>query len=257
MNLMVDVGNSTIVFALFKGNELTQKFKIKTDIHMSESEVEMEIISLFSSRQIALTDVEAIVYSSVVPVLNHNIKEALTSLFKASILTLGAGTKTGLPLVIDSPSEVGNDLIADLVAAKFIYGSPALIVDMGTATKFLFLDKNGAFSSAHIVPGLVRSANNLKESAFLLPEVGLEKPKTFLAKNTIDAINNGIIYSNVNMIEGMVEEYLENVGYDFKVIITGGCANLIIDMLNFPHIYDEDLIVKGLNIILEKNKNEK
>ncbi len=254
MNLMVDVGNSTIVFALFKGEELTYKFKIKTDTHMSESEIEMEIRSLFSSRGIDLNEVENIVYSSVVPILNHNIKEALASLFKVDILTIGAGTKTGLALVIDSPSEVGNDLIADLVGAKFIYGSPALIVDMGTATKFLFLDKNGAFSSAHIVPGLVRSANNLKESAFLLPEVGLEKPKGFIAKNTIDAINSGIIYSHIEMIKGMARRYKEAYGYDFKLILTGGCANLIAEMLDFPFTYDEDLLIKGLNIILEKNK---
>ncbi|MCD8203983.1 MAG: type III pantothenate kinase [Coprobacillus sp.] len=257
MNLMVDVGNSTIVLALFKGEDLVNKFKIKTDIHMSESEVEMEIRSLFSSSSIALSEVEAVVYSSVVPVLNHSIKEALASLFNAKIITIGAGTKTGLPLVIDSPSEVGNDLIADLVGAKFIYGYPALIIDMGTATKFLFLDKNGAFSSAHIIPGLVKSANSLKDSTFLLPEVGLEKPKGFLAKNTIDAINNGIIYSNVKMIEGMAEQYQKAVGYDFKLILTGGCANLIADMLDLDYTYDENLLVKGLNIILEKNQNEK
>ncbi|MCD8204698.1 MAG: type III pantothenate kinase [Coprobacillus sp.] len=254
MNLMVDVGNSTVVLALFEGSDIKAKFKIKTDTHMSQSEIEVEIRSLFSSRDLPLSVVKSIVYSSVVPVLNHSIKEALASLFNADILTIGAGTKTGLALLIDSPSEVGNDLVADLVAAKFVYGAPALIVDMGTATKFLFLDKNGAFSSAHIVPGLVKSANNLKESAFLLPEVGLEKPKGFIAKNTIDAINNGIIYSNAEMIKGMAREYKKAYGYDFKVIITGGCANLVTDLLSFPFTYDEDLLIKGLNIILEKNK---
>ncbi len=254
MNLCVDVGNSTIVFATYLDEELTNKVKIKTRLNWSESELALSIKSMFKENGIEINSIESIILSSVVPSINHTIVSALSSVFSLPVMTISSGVKTGVEIKIDNPAEIGNDLIADLAAAKKIYSYPTLVVDLGTASKILCLDKNGAFISGLIMPGLVSGASLLKSSTDLLPEVGLYKPTDFLAKNTYQSINNGIIYGHVEMIKGLVKRYEETLGYSFRVVVTGGCANLLIDLLPSDYIYDEDLVLRGLNIILEKNK---
>ena len=173
---------------------------------------------------------------------------------KGQILAIGPGIKTGLALKIDNPNEVGNDLISDLVGSKEKYGYPTLIADLGTASKILLLDKNGAFASCVIMPGLSLSASSLMNKAALLPEVSLEAPQTVLAKNTIEAMNAGIVFGHIDMINGLINRYEKTLGYKTKHILTGGGAVYLKDLIGEDFIYDEDLNLDGLNALLKRNE---
>ncbi|MCD8209815.1 MAG: type III pantothenate kinase [Coprobacillus sp.] len=251
MNLCVDVGNSTIVLGIFKDGKLLDKYRIKTRLYSTESEFTLSIRSLFHDFDI--TQISEIIYSSVVPTLNHALISAIENVFHLEPLTISSGVKTGVEIKVENPNEIGNDLIADLAAAKALYSYPTLVVDLGTASKILCLDKNGAFVTALIMPGLVSGAKLLKDSTELLPDVGLTKPSSFVAKNTNSAINNGLIYGHAEMIKGLVNRYNKEFDCRFNVVVTGGCSNLIKDFVEEDYIFDEDLTLKGLNIILEKN----
>ncbi|MGM9873446.1 MAG: type III pantothenate kinase [Bacilli bacterium] len=257
MNLCIDVGNSTIGIGVFSEDELIQKWELRSDACRTDTEFYERIKNLCHSNKISFESIEGIMYSSVVPSLNSALKKALLKLFNTEIFTVNSGIKTGLMLKIDNPNEVGGDLIADLVAAKELYPKPSLIVDLGTASKILYLSKEGNFCGCLFMPGLITSSQSLSVKASLLPEVGLERGKTFLAKNTIDAMNNGLLYGHAEMISGLVNKTIKEVGTTCSVILTGGCSNLISDLLPSSYIKDENLVLKGLNILFKKNKSRK
>ncbi len=251
MNLCVDVGNSTIVLGTFLEGKLLDKYRIKTRLYSTESELTLSIRSLFHDFEVS--KITQIIYASVVPTLNHALISALKSVFHLEPLTISSGVKTGVEIRVENPNEIGNDLIADLAATKSLYSYPTLVVDLGTASKILCLDSNGVFVAALIMPGLVAGAKLLKDSTELLPDVGLTKPESIVAKNTNSAINNGLIYGHAEMIKGLVNKYNDEFNCHFKVVVTGGCSNLIQGFVDDDYIFDEDLTLKGLNIILEKN----
>ena len=254
MNLCVDVGNSTINVGVFKEDSLLKSLVLTTDIMKTSDEYQAVIIKeLISIKEIKAEQVSNITYSSVVPEINVSLKEALKSVFtNASLLTIGPGVKTGLAINVDNPVEIGNDLIADLVGAKAKYSYPLIVADLGTASKILLIDKDGYFSSALIVPGLVLSANGLSKKASLLPTISLEKPKSVLARNTFDAMNAGIVYGHAEMISGLIRLMEKELGYSCKHILTGGSSSLLKDLMEDYH-YEPFLVLEGLNEIYKKN----
>lgn len=253
MNLCVDVGNTTIGFGVFDENNLILKMKFQTDRYKTETEFSLGIKDLFIKNKFDINKIDKIIYSSVVPLVNHPLKSALIDVFKCKVMSISSGIKTGIMMKIDNPNELGNDLVADLVAGKNLYSYPLLIVDLGTASKILLIDKDGYFSSALIMPGLFVSANALTDSTKLLPSVGLESSRKFLAKNTVEAINNGLLYGHSEMIKGLVNRFEEELGYKCKVILSGGASFYLKDLLPSSYIYEQDLVLKGLNILLNKN----
>ena len=158
---------------------------------------------------------------------------------------------------VDNPLEIGNDLIADLVGAKEKYGYPCIIADLGTASKILLLDKTGTFISCLIMPGLTLSAESLSNKAALLPEVSLIAPKSVIVKNTLGAMNAGIVYGHADMILGLINRLEKEIGYPCKHVLTGGGATYIKEIVKDNFIYDKDLNLDGLNIIINKNIKEK
>ena len=253
MNICIDVGNSTIGIGVFENNNLIDKMVVNTDPYFTED----EFYQLFKKPFAFIKDkkvIDNIIYSSVVPQVNLPLLNALKKLTNVEPLLIGPGTKTGLLIKVDNPLEIGNDLIADLVSAKEKYGYPCLIADLGTASKILLLDKNGAFSSCLIMPGLTLSAKSLSDKAALLPEVSLIAPNTVLAKNTLTAMNAGIVYGHADMILGLINRYQKELGYSCKHILTGGGAIYLKDILKDDFIYDQNLNLDGLNIIINKNK---
>ncbi len=249
MNLCVDVGNTTIGFGVFDENNLILKMKFQTDRYKTETEFSLGIKDLFIKNKFDINKIDKIIYSSVVPLVNHPLKSALIDVFKCKVMSISSGIKTGIMMKIDNPNELGNDL----VAGKNLYSYPLLIVDLGTASKILLIDKDGYFSSALIMPGLFVSANALTDSTKLLPSVGLESSRKFLAKNTIEAINNGLLYGHSEMIKGLINRFEEELGYKCKVILSGGASFYLKDLLPSSYIYEQDLVLKGLNILLNKN----
>ena len=254
MNVCIDVGNTTISMGFYENNKLINRLTQFTDVNRTEDEYVMLLKNTFNSLGFKFSDVKRIIYSSVVPSINQPFKFALKSLMDADILLIGPGIKTGVGLRVDDPNEIGNDLIADLVGAKEKYGFPTLIVDLGTASKILLLDKDGNFTSCVIMPGLSLSANSLTSKAALLPDVSLEAPKTILAKNTVHAMNAGIVFGHADMISGLVNRYEKEIGYTCKHILTGGSAIYLKDIMDQSYVYDPHLTLDGLNILLMKNE---
>ena len=257
MNICIDVGNSTIGFGVYKENKLIERMIINTDPRFTEDEFYQLFKKPFAFIANNNEKISSIIYSSVVPQINVSLLAAFKKLTDVQPILIGPGTKTGLSIKVDNPLEIGNDLIADLVGAKEKYGYPCLIADLGTASKMLVLDKNGTFVSCLIMPGLTLSAESLSNKAALLPEVSLIAPESIMAKNTLSAMNAGIVYGHADMILGLVRRYEKELGYPCKHVLTGGGATYLLDILKDDFIYDKNLNLDGLNIIINKNSKEK
>ena len=254
MNICIDVGNSTIGIGAFKENKLVERMVVNTDPNFTEEQFYQLFKRPFNFVKEGKASIDNIIFSSVVPQVNLPIINALKELTNINPILIGPGTKTGLAIKVDNPLEIGNDLIADLVSAKEKYGYPTLIADLGTASKILLLDKTGTFTSCLIMPGLTLSAQSLSNKAALLPEVSLIAPNTVLAKNTLSAMNAGIVYGHADMILGLINRIEKELGYSCKHILTGGGSIYIKDILKDDFIYDQNLNLDGLNIIVNKNK---
>ena len=254
MNVCIDVGNTTIAMGFYENDKFLCKMVHNTILNRTEDEYVVLINGTLSSLKIDKSEIDRIVYSSVVPSINQPFKAALKRVVDVNVLSIGPGIKTGLSLRVDNPNEIGSDLIADLVGAKEKYGYPTLVIDLGTASKVLLLDKSGAFVSCLILPGLSLSAASLTSKAALLPEVSLDTPKTILAKNTVEAMNAGIVFGHADMITGLVARYEKEIGYTCKHILTGGSAVYLKDIMDQSYIYDPTITLDGLNLIVKKNE---
>lgn len=252
MNVCIDVGNTTIAVGFYENDTLIDRISTMTNTNRTEDEYASFILNEMKTRGIDKNKVENIILSSVVPTITRKLKEGLSLVFNKQPMLIGPGIKTGLSIKVDNPSEIGNDLIADLVGAKEKYGYPCLIADLGTASKILLLDKTGTFVSCLIMPGLSLSAASLSSKAALLPEASLETPSTILAKNTLSAMNAGIVYGHLDMISGLIKRYEKEIGYSCKHILTGGGAMYIKDICE-GFIYDPLLNLNGLNDLIRKN----
>ena len=253
MNICIDVGNSTIGIGAFKNNKLMERMVVNTDPRFTEDEFYQLFKKPFAYLIKNHAKIDHVIFSSVVPQINVSLLGALRQLCDVEPILIAPGTKTGLAIKVDNPLEIGNDLIADLVSAKEKYGYPCLIADLGTASKILLLDKTGTFVSCLIMPGLTLSAQSLSDKAALLPEVSLIAPNTVLARNTLSAMNAGIVYGHADMILGLIKRYEKEIGYECKHILTGGGAVYVKDILKDDFIYDKNLNLDGLNIIINKN----
>ena len=210
----------------------------------------------FKENDFDVKEVSHIIISSVVPSINGPLSNALKEVFGIEPMTIAPGTKTGLIIHVDNPSEIGNDLIAVMVGVKDKYGYPCLIADLGTASKILLIDKNGAFTTCAIMPGLSISAATLNNQTALLPEVSFVEPKTVLARNTIDAINAGVVYGHADMIDGLIRRFEKEIGYKCKHILTGGGSFFIRNVVNEQYVYDPDVCLYGLNRIILRNEGK-
>jgi len=243
--LIIDIGNTRINFALFEGNSLVEKvFTIDKDKY-SKSYFKAFIFGF-----LGMQDIENIYISSVVPNLSETIVKVLSELYpniKPYFIT--PESKTNLKYEVDNPSEIGADIIGDLAIGKEKYGYPLLIADLGTATKILLIDKNGNFSACNFIPGLTLSLKSLADKAALLPDVKVSSAKSVMSKNTIDAMNSGVIYSHIGGIEYIFDLYEKELGYKVKKVFTGGCSMRIKSLLEDKYELDENLLLEGINYL--------
>ncbi len=254
MILAIDIGNTNIVLGGFRDDVLTFVARIATDSSKTEDEYAAKIGSILRLRGIDKATVQGAIIGSVVPPLNTAMKRAIKMAYGVDALLVGPGIKTGINLHCDNPASVGADLICACVATHHIYGSPSLIVDMGTATKIMLMDKNGAFCGASIIPGVNIGLKALASGTAQLPQISLEAPKSVVGKNTIDCMRSGVVFGNASMIDGMIDRFNEAMGENFKVYATGGLAPTILTHCKHEITFDHDLVLKGLNIIYKKNK---
>lgn len=254
MVLAVDIGNTNIVFGGFSGDELSFVIRISTDASRTEDEYASKIRSILSLHNVSPDQVQGAIISSVVPPLNPVMKRALSLVYDIEPIMVEPGIKTGINLKCDDPSSVGADLICACVASHHIYGSPALLIDMGTATKLMVMDKSGAFSGAVIIPGVLMGVKSLSQGTAQLPQINLDAPRSVIGKNTVDCMKSGVVYGNASLIDGMIDRITAELGSQLPVYATGGLAGTIVPHCNHEITLDENLVLKGLNILYNKNK---
>ena len=254
MILTVDIGNSNINFGVFEGDEVKYVARLATDRAKTEYEYATAIDSLMSISSIDKSSIEGAIISSVVPPLNLAMRDAIRLLYGIDPILVGPGVKTGINIHCDNPASVGADIICACVATHFIYGSPSLIVDMGTATKMMVMNDKGAFIGVSIIPGVMVSLDALARKTAQLPMVSLEAPKNVIGKNTSDCMRSGIVFGNASMIDGMIERIFEEVGSSLPVYATGGLSSIITPHCKHEIKYDQHLVLRGLNIIYHKNR---
>ena len=253
MVLCVDIGNSKITLGGFEADELVFVAELSTDIGETKDEYSAKTVSILTLHNISKNDIHGAIISSVVPQLNSVLRDAIKFVFGIEPLIVGPGIKTGINIHCDTPSSVGADLICASVAAHYIYGSPSLIVDMGTATKMIAVNSRGTFIGVSIIPGVLMGLNALSEGTAQLPHVSLEAPGSVIAKNTADCMKSGVIFGHASMVDGMIDRISAELGEELTVYATGEFAPVILPHCNHKITLDEQLVLKGLNIIYKKN----
>ncbi len=254
MLLTVDMGNTNIVLGCLDGEKVLFTERISTDLRKTELEYTICFKAVLELYNIPADTIEGAVISSVVPPLTGVIRQALHKLTEAEILVVGPGVKTGLHLRMDNPAAVGSDLVVDAVAAAALYGTPAIVIDMGTATTLSVLAKDGAYAGTIILPGARISLDSLVSGTAQLPKIGLTVPGHVIGTNTVDCMRSGVLYGSAACLDGMIDRIWAELGYETAVIATGGLAHAVV-----PHCYheitvNETLLLHGLRLIYEKNR---
>ena len=253
MILTIDIGNTNIMLGGFENDELSFVARISTNVSQTEDEYASKILNTLAIHNVDKAEIKGAIISSVVPPLNAVMKKAVRFIYGVEPLIVGPGIKTGINIHCDNPASVGSDLICACVATHHIYGSPSLIVDMGTATKMMVVNGKGTFIGVSIIPGVLMGLRALAEGTAQLPQVSLEAPSSVVGKNTADCMKSGVIFGNAAMVDGMIDRINEEFGEKLPVYATGGLASIIVAHCKHEIMLDEYLVLKGLNILFKKN----
>ncbi len=257
MLLVIDIGNTETTLGVFEGEELRATWHLATALHRMADEYATLMLDLLHYKGIDASDIKGIALCSVVPPLTATFEQLSQRYFEISPLVVTAGIKTGVRIRMDNPREVGADRIANAAAAHHLYRGPIIIVDLGTATTFDTISKDGDYLGGAIAPGIATAAEALFTQASMLPRVELVRPKYAIGTNTITAIQSGIIFGYVGLIEGVVariQQELEEIEGKAKVVATGGYAELIAKETSVINAANSNLTLIGLRLIYRMNK---
>lgn len=255
MLLAIDIGNTTVTFGVFQGKKLITTWRVSTAIHRTPDEYANLMLSLMERKDITGSQIKDVVICSVVPPLLIIFEEVCKHFLKKAPLIVEAGVKTGVRIDMDNPREVGADRIVNAVAAHHLYGGgPLIVIDMGTATTIDVVSKNGDYIGGAIAPGIYISTEALFTRTAVLPRIELNLPKKAIGRNTIAAMQSGVVFGYVGLIEGLVNCIQSELDEKAKVIAAGGFANIIAQATNIIDIINPDLTLIGLQIIYEMNR---
>ncbi len=255
MLLAIDIGNTNTVIGLFEDGKLVVDWRIRTVQDCTVDEYIVLIHNLFLAKNVKIDPHTDTVISCVVPPMLNTVVEFCNKYFNKLPLIIGPGIKTGMPIYVDNPREVGADRIVNAVAAYETYRKAVIVVDFGTATTFDYISPNGEYLGGVISPGVMISSEALFQKASKLPRVEIfAKPKYVVAKNTIASMNSGIIYGYTGLVEGIVNRIKKEVQTDPRVVATGGLAHLIAQETDTIDAVDDYLTLRGLKIIFDRNK---
>ena len=253
MLLVVDVGNTNIVVGVYEGDKLVSSWRISSDRRRTPCELAAWMKVLFELEGMDPKSIDGAVLSSVVPPLTGVVVRAIRMLFGIGTLVVGPGVKTGMPILVDNPKEVGTDRIVNAVAAYSKYGGPLVVVDFGTATTFDVVSAKGEYLGGAISPGIAISMEALFKETAQLPRIDFSKPKSVIGKNTIDSMKSGIFYGYVCLVDGMVDLIEREIG-SCRVVATGGLAEVVASVSSKIDLVDPWLTLEGLRIIYHKNR---
>ncbi|MCX7714852.1 MAG: type III pantothenate kinase [Clostridia bacterium] len=253
MILAIDIGNTNIVVGGICREKIYFVSRISTDRSKTEDEYAITLKSIMNMYDVSSESINGAIISSVVPPLSNILKAAVKKITGKTPLLVGPGIKTGLNILIDNPGQLGSDLVVDSVAAIAQYPKPIIIFDMGTATTISIIDKNGSYIGGIIFPGIMVSQEALSGRTSQLPHISPETPADIIGKNTIDAMKSGLINGNASFIDGMIDRIEEKLREKASVVATGGLSGFIIPHCKRNIIHDENLLLKGLWLIHEKN----
>ncbi len=254
MLLAIDIGNTNVILGIFKDTELRATWRIATGIHRMVDEYAVLLLSLLHQQGLDVPNVTKIALCSVVPPLTAIFEELCQRYFHVSPLVVRAGVKTGVRIRLDNPAEAGADRIVDAAAAHHLYGGPVIIVDFGTATTFDTVSREGDYLGGAIAPGLSTAAESLFTRAAMLPRVELTRPERAIGTSTIAAMQSGIVFGYVGLIEGIIARIQQELGEKARVVATGGYAGLIAKETPVIDVVNLDLTLIGLRLIYMMNR---
>ena len=254
MVLAVDIGNSNIVIGCCRDNKITFVERLSTKPDSTTLEYAISFKNVLELYGITKEDIDGAIISSVVPSVTATVLGAVKKITGIDALVIGPGLKTGLNIMIDNPAQLGSDLVVDAAAGIAEYPLPLIIFDMGTATTVSVIDENKNYLGGMIIPGVNISLNALTARTSQLPKISLDPPKKVIGRNTIDCMKSGILYSTASSLDGIIDRIEEETGKKYTVVATGGLAGRIIPMCKKKIILDDELLLKGLIIIYNKNK---
>ena len=254
MLLAIDIGNTNVAFGVFEGEQLRATWRMATDVNQMADEYAALLLNLLHHQGLETSDIKEVALCCVVPPLLTTFEELFQRYFHISPLVVGAGVKTGVRIRQDNPREVGADRIADAVAAHHLYGGSVIIIDLGTATTFGIVSKEGDYIGGVIATGIATAAEALFSRTAQLPRVELIHPNRVVGTNTVAAIQSGIVYGYASLVEGMLTRIRQELGEKAKVVATGGYAELIAKETAVINIVNPNLTLIGLRLIYLMNK---
>ena len=253
MILTIEIGNSTITLGGVEGEDIRFECRINTDRVKTSDTYCIDLKTLFEIYGIELSSIEGVIIASVVPQVLNSVRTAIRKLLGKEPIVVGPGIKTGLDIRLENPGQMGAGLVAADVAALAEYKPPLIIIDMGTATTMTVLDPKGAHLGGCLCPGLKISLDALTAKTSLLPGIQLDSPDRAVGRSTADAMRSGIMFGNAAMLDGMIDRFQAETGWDFTILATGGLAKHIVPLCRHEIHYDRHLIIKGLVKLYREN----
>ena len=254
MILAIDVGNTNIVLGCIDGGKILNVVRIHTDTRETEAEYTIKLKEIIYAYGMDIKAIDGAILSSVVPPVTEAIRRAVRQLTGLDCMVVGPGVRTGMNVRVDDPGTVAGDLIVGGVAAMHYYGAPAIVLDLGTATTATVIDANGCFCGGAIMPGVKLSYGALAAGTSLLPEISITPPKKCIATNTVDCMRSGAVFGTAAMIDGLIDRMEAELGQPCTVVATGGLASSITPYCRREIVCDDDLLLKGMWYLYEKNK---
>ncbi len=254
MLLAIDVGNTNIVYGLFDGERLVHQFRVESARGRTADEYAVSLLALLRMHRIEPESIHAAIIACVVPSLTDAMVRLVRAAFGREAIVVGPGIRTGMAILIENPREVGADRIADAVAGFDRAKGGVVVVDFGTSTNFDVVTPKGEYLGGVLAPGLQISADALFTRAAKLARVESTKPPKVVGRNTVHAMQSGIVYGYVGLVDGLVERILAEFGFPCSVIATGGLASLIAPLSKTIGEVDDELTLIGLRILYDRNR---
>jgi type III pantothenate kinase len=254
MLLTIDVGNTNLTLGLYEGAQLGRHWRLATDHARMPDEYGLQFLGLLQNAGKTINDLNGISLASVVPQLTMRVVQACREYLRQEPLLVDTGVKTGIKIRYEDPKAVGADRVCDAVAVMKMYGGPACVVDFGTATTFNAITKDGEYLGGAITAGVNLAAEALFTRAAKLPRIDLQRPPSVIGRNTVHAMQSGLIFGYVSMVEGMVARFRSELGREMKVIATGGLAEVVAQETKVIDIIAPWLTLDGLRLIWELNQ---